>query len=178
MPPTKQEPDATPEPKSKVAPRPTDETREDVKRALFKPRSPLELPEEETQAACDAWVEEHGAKGLIKLRGEGRTVAVIRDEMSLYALGATTAARHVSAAVHALVSAPKEIPAVAALLEAPEEKQSALDEWVKSQLGEERADLLKLRGEGRTAAAIAAEANFVIEGAKHQLALMVKASGP
>ena len=62
------------------------------------------LPEEKSQAANDKWVEANGAQGLIKLRGEGRTIEVVRAEMELYALGMKTATIKAAAAAEAALS--------------------------------------------------------------------------
>jgi hypothetical protein len=136
-------------------------TKASVRRELFASEPPSALPDEKSQSVHDKWVEENGAKGLIKLRGEGRTVETVRGEMELYALGMKTAA--------AKAATVEMAPTLAPLLVAPDEKQAALDAWVKENVGEERGGLLKLRGEGRTVATVAAEVALVIAGAKYAL---------
>ena len=109
-----------------------------------------DLPKEQTQASNDAWVKQHGAEDLIKLRGKGRTIEVVRHEMALYALGATTA-----------LALPPSL-----LLKAPEAQQAAQDAWVKDALGQD-GKLIKLRGDGRTAQVVGEEIGLVVAGAKH-----------
>jgi len=160
---TKPQEDITPE---TTVPKRTVEadSKSSVKRELFPTTfkdSESALPEEVSQASNDKWVEANGAKGLIKLRGEGRTAEVVRSEMQLYALGMTTATAKAAAAAEVAVEA-----ALAPLLVTPEEKQAALDAWVKENVGDERGGLLKLRGEGRTAEKLAAEIGLVVAGAK------------
>ena len=58
------------------------------RRELFPQADPFALPAEVSQAINDAWVKEHGAHPIIKLRGVGRTDEVVRREMSCYKLGA------------------------------------------------------------------------------------------
>ena len=162
---TKPEEEVTPEtavPKRTVE----EDVKSSVKRELFpttfKEDGESALPEEVSQASNDKWVEANGAKGLIKLRGEGRTAEVVRSEMQLYALGMTTATSKAAAAAEVAVEA-----ALAPLLVTPEEKQAALDAWVKENADDERGGLLKLRGEGRTAEKLAAEVGLVAAGAKY-----------
>ena len=161
---TKPEEEVTPEtavPKRTVE----EDVKSSVKRELFpttfKEDGESALPEEVSQASNDKWVEANGAKGLIKLRGEGRTAEVVRSDMQLYALGMMTATAKAAAAAEVAVEA-----ALASLLVTPEEKQAALDAWVKENVGDERGGLLKLRGEGRTAEKLAAEVGLVVAGAK------------
>lgn len=112
------------------------------------------LPNTASQATNNEWVTKHGAKGVIKLTGEGRTVEVVRRDMALYKLGA------------------EAFDALAALVTLPEEQsQSAHNEWVKANLqdvvDDERKRFLPLTGEGRTVEAVGADIALVVAGAKH-----------
>ena len=110
-----------------------------------------------SQAINDAWVKEHGAHPIIKLRGVGRTDEVVRREMSCYKLGAD--------AMNAVVTEE------ASLLTQPNASQDAHDEWVSRHLGDSasRRTALPLRGDGRNNEAVKADILLVISGAKYAL---------
>jgi len=110
-----------------------------------------------SQAINDAWVKEHGAHPIIKLRGVGRTDEVVRREMSCYKLGAD--------AMNAVVTEE------ASLLTQPNASQDAHDEWVSKHLGDSasRRTALPLRGDGRNNEAVKADILLVISGAKYAL---------
>ena len=130
------------------------------RRELF-PQAPqadtFALPAEVSQAINDAWVKEHGAHPIIKLRGVGRTDEVVRREMSCYKLGAD--------AMNAVVTEE------ASLLTQPNASQDAHDEWVSRHLGDSasRRTALPLRGDGRNNEAVKADILLVISGAKYAL---------
>lgn len=119
---------------------------------------PVMLPAEQTQRACSQWISTHGANGVICQRGVGRSVAVLRADMALYALGMRAAASRPDVEL-------------SRLLTTPEPMQAALTSWVVSQLGDAkaRAGMIKLRGKGRDAATIATEVALVVAGARHQV---------
>ena len=127
------------------------------RRELFPQADPFALPAEVSQAINDAWVKEHGAHPIIKLRGVGRTDEVVRREMSCYKLGAD--------AMNAVVTEE------ASLLTQPNASQDAHDEWVSRHLGDSasRRTALPLRGDGRNNEAVKADILLVISGAKYAL---------
>ena len=117
------------------------------------------LPEEVSQAANDTWINAHDGCD-IKMRGSGRTAEVVRSEIALFAQGMRCAKARAADATRSL----------AALLAAPAKTQAAQSEWVGLQIGgNERGDLLKLRGTGRTVEVVGAEIDLVIGGAKQRL---------
>merc|ERR1719152_976822 len=115
-----------------------------------RPGLPL-LPDEKSQQANSEWMKKAKVpEGLIKQRGEGRTVDVVRREMECYKLGADAMEKKLR------------------LLVAPEPTREALAAYVQEHLpeGPERTKVLPLTGSGRTTEAVAADIGLVIAGAK------------
>ena len=137
----------------------TDTERVDVAKKLFDecaeetPCSPfktvLAIPEESSQKTNDAWIKENGAADLIKMRGQDRTVEVVRGEMKLYKMGADSAAAKFD------------------FLKQPDATKEAQDDWVQTHLAAvpERVKKLPLSGEGRTKDVIGSDIRMTILGA-------------
>ena len=113
------------------------------------------LPDEKSQSASSEWMAKVKVpEGLIKQRGEGRTVDAVRKDMACYKLGADTMEKKMSG-----------------MLIAPEPTKEAQVAYVQEHLSDvperERVDILPLTGSGRTAPAVAADIDLVIAGAMH-----------
>ena len=109
------------------------------------------LPDEKSQSASSEWMAKVKVpEGLIKQRGEGRTVDAVRKDMACYKLGADTMEKKMSG-----------------MLIAPEPTKEAQVAYVQEHLGDgpERKKALPLTGSGRTTEAVAEDINLVIAGA-------------
>jgi len=108
------------------------------------------LPEEKTQQANADWIEANVPKGLIKQRGEGRSVEAVFKDMACFKLGVDVMEKKLG------------------VLSAPEKTKEALAMYVREHLDDEveRAKVLPLTGPGRTTEAVSADIVLVIAGAK------------